>query len=112
MAVITLAGLALTLGRILQSLDDLKKKVESSLDPEKGIIRELRERSHAANNRDQELLNRDKMFEQEFAAYKREVAQELSSIRREIRVDEQLTQIKTLLLRSRTPAMGSKTDEG
>lgn len=42
---ITMLSFAVMLGRILQGLDDLKK-VDVSLDPEKGTVKELRERTH------------------------------------------------------------------
>lgn len=109
-AVLSLGGVALTLGRILQKLDDLGKKVDASLDPEKGVIRELRERTHDANNRDQELVNKMALVEQRFTNYQREVEREFATVRREIHIDEQLEQIKTLL-RGRTPAHGVKPSE-
>lgn len=85
------------LGRILQSLDDLKKKVETSLDPDKGVIRELRDRTHKAMNNDQEHINRHELLKQECAANKRETDREIAALRQQINIDNRLSAIQGMI---------------
>jgi uncharacterized protein YoxC len=120
LACITVATLLVTLGRILQRLEALEKlceKQSATLDPDKGVIRELRDRTHKASNHDQELTARLNLLERDVSHRDALMAARVDGLERLVQIDARLSRIEAQLPHSpshpgpgdQTPARGVPT---